>query len=95
MEPEKNFVKPMTYGTAVPCPVCQSVKGRVVDKRNRSDSIFRRRQCENGHRFNTIEKIDVRKSETDTSGENFEQNLKNALQQAIDYKKLAKLIFVN
>lgn len=41
----------------VPCPVCGSTKLAVVDKRDRPNKIWRRRQCPNGHRFNTIEQV--------------------------------------
>ena len=36
------------------CPTCQSPT-RVVSCRSVGEEFFRRRRCENGHRFNTAE----------------------------------------
>ena len=38
------------------CPTCQSPT-RVVSCRSVGEEFFRRRRCENGHRFNTSEDL--------------------------------------
>lgn len=38
----------------LPCPVCDS-ETRVYDTRLQDGFVRRRRECENGHRFNTAE----------------------------------------
>ena len=37
------------------CPVCRAPKTRSVDRRYRGGRFNRRRECRNGHRFNTVE----------------------------------------
>jgi len=41
------------------CPVCGTKLHDVVDSRKRDDSIRRRRECFNGHRFSTLETVAV------------------------------------
>lgn len=41
---------------AMQCPTCRASRSRVMEKRNQSITITRRREClECGHRFNTLE----------------------------------------
>lgn len=42
-------------GGGISCPVCGDITSRVVDKRDKINRIWRRRECGNGHRFNTAE----------------------------------------
>jgi transcriptional repressor NrdR len=43
------------------CPACHHEESRVVDSRDTGDAIRRRRSClECGHRFTTLERIEVR-----------------------------------
>ncbi len=43
------------------CPVCQDSDSRVVDSRTVPDAIRRRRSCQAcGHRFSTLERVEVR-----------------------------------
>lgn len=41
------------------CPTCSTPLNEVVDSRKRGESIRRRRECFNGHRFSTLESIAV------------------------------------
>lgn len=43
------------------CPACQHPESRVVDSRTAGDAVRRRRSCQAcGHRFNTLERIELR-----------------------------------
>lgn len=43
------------------CPACQHDDSRVLDSRDTGDAIRRRRSClECGHRFTTLERIEIR-----------------------------------
>jgi transcriptional regulator NrdR family protein len=100
MEQKKEKSIFITYGTTMECPQCKSNKSKVVDKRNTPNHIVRRRQCENGHRYNTLEvesnKSGVtKKGSIDTTNPNFESKMKNALAQSIDYQKLAQALHIN
>jgi len=48
---------PRTPTSAIACPTCGSPASHVVDSRGvrASDYIRRRRVCESGHRFSTVE----------------------------------------
>lgn len=98
MEPE-NPPKTATFGTSMECPVCKINKTKVIDKRNESDHIMRRRQCANNHRFTTFE-LDASKpgitkrGSVDTMHPDFAEKMKNALAAAIDYQKLAHALYI-
>jgi transcriptional regulator NrdR family protein len=100
MEQEKKPANFSAYGTSMECPQCQSIKSKVVDKRNVRDHIIRRRQCENGHRYTTME-LDsnkpgvIKKGSIDPTGTDFPEKMKNALAQSIDYRKLAQVLHIN
>ena len=48
------------FVTGLQCPICKSNKSRVVDKADRIlNCIYRRRECENKHRFTTLEKVNT------------------------------------
>lgn len=99
MEQEKEPSKFLTYGTSMECPQCKSIKSKVIDKRNVQDHIIRRRQCENGHRYTTLE-LDankpgvVKRGTIDPTSSNFVEKLKNAIGQSIDYQKLANALYI-
>ena len=43
------------------CPDCQHPESRVIDSRTAGDAIRRRRSCQQcGHRFTTLERLEVR-----------------------------------
>ena len=43
------------------CPACQDPDSRVIDSRTTGDAIRRRRSCQAcGHRFTTLERIELR-----------------------------------
>ena len=39
----------------VPCPECGSTRGRTTNTRLRGEYVYRRKQCDAGHRFSTVE----------------------------------------
>jgi hypothetical protein len=43
------------YGTALACPACGSIKSKVIGKENVRELVKRRRVCDKGHRFSTME----------------------------------------
>lgn len=45
-------------GPKIPCPKCQSLHSRVVDSRYSEQGQRRRRECECGYRYSTIEVVD-------------------------------------
>lgn len=45
-------------GFGLQCPRCNSNKTRVIDSRPLTTEIIRQRQCSNGHKFITAEKIE-------------------------------------
>ena len=99
MEQEKEPSKFLSYGTSMECPQCKSNKSKVIDKRNAQDHIIRRRQCENGHRYTTMElnanKPGVAKKGTiDPTSSDFAEKMKNAIAQSIDYQKLANALYI-
>jgi hypothetical protein len=49
------------------CPTCQS-KTQVIDSRETSEGIRRRRVCEQGHRFSTLEWLAASLCETGNYG---------------------------
>ncbi|MBX2800280.1 MAG: transcriptional regulator NrdR [Myxococcales bacterium] len=43
------------------CPACHHPESRVIDSRTTGDAIRRRRSCQScGHRFSTLEKVELR-----------------------------------
>jgi transcriptional regulator NrdR family protein len=100
MESEIEKNKTVSYGTSMECPNCRSIKSKVLDKKNRQSYIVRRRQCENGHRYTTME-LDAnkpgvaKKGTVDTTSVDFPERMKTALAQAIDYRKLAQALYLN
>ena len=40
---------------SVPCPTCESRRTWITNTRASKDGLYRRRECVNGHRFNTEE----------------------------------------
>lgn len=47
----------MANPLGIPCPECGSSSGKVVDSRPRDGGTRRRRICDNGHRFSTVEVV--------------------------------------
>ena len=41
----------------IPCPFCGTYSHSVVNSRPDKDSIMRRRECKNGHRWTTYEAV--------------------------------------
>lgn len=41
----------------MPCPVCSTRETCVVDSRPHPQAVRRRRECKNGHRFRTYERV--------------------------------------
>jgi len=101
MSTSGNLKKPTGgYLITMECPVCKSNKSKVVDKRNYEDHILRRRECNNGHRFNTIEldehkpSLKPAKGMVDTTKPEFGEKLKSALIASVDYRKLAQQLYI-
>ena len=40
------------------CPTCQS-QTRVLDSRSRNGEVWRRRCCKKGHKFSTLERVEL------------------------------------
>lgn len=43
--------------SGIPCPECGSLESRVYNSRPRDGTMWRRRECANGHRFTTTEAV--------------------------------------
>jgi transcriptional regulator NrdR family protein len=46
------------------CPTCAAWT-EINDTRNKGDHMLRRRECANGHRFNTIEQVTASRKKKD------------------------------
>ena len=106
MEEQDKRTLPMgaQWNSSMNCPVCNSAKSRVLEKRNFTNRVSRRRYCENGHRYSTLEVIaerDKNKSSlkipktsgiTDYVNLNDVNKLKQALPRAINRNKLENII---
>lgn len=49
----------MSHRATVPCPECGSRISGVKDCRSSGDRVYRRRECDNEHRFTTYEALDA------------------------------------
>lgn len=97
--------KEISYSIGVECPVCKSLKSRVLDKRNSNkDTILRRKVCENGHRYSTVEvlgqrdsytnKMKVKKTPlTDEEIKSKFPRVKDALLTHLNFKEFIKSIY--
>lgn len=99
--------KGIRLNTSMECPFCKSTKSQVTDKRNYLNRILRRRWCENGHRYSTLEvvgeqdktsastpiKIVNQPGVTDYSYIEDINKLKKTLPISIDKEKLKNIIF--
>jgi len=89
-----------SFSTSMPCPVCGSVLSKVTEKRNVENYVFRRRECDAGHRYKTMEIEEnntavKKKGSVDVRDPEFAEKLKTAMIHSIDYRKFAQLLYIN